>query len=496
MDTHRFDPRARRVGAPAHRNPASRESGIALFIVLVLILVLTIVIFQLTFTTKVEERIAQNRQGFLEMTYTLQAVARSGLEALETDLLEDLGLIDDLEEDPADPTGGLGGPGPGPVDGRDQDDDDDAGDGEAEERFDTIHEGWGYEVRESLNEAEVVMRIIDGESRIDLNHLFEYAQVPEDEEDDDIPDDLQDEVADPNAEDDELAEGEIEEYIPPTAEEIEDAELILSRLIQGIIQTNQENDFDYSEVPDPDLAAREIVNWVQVQQGEEFTRLIRSLESIRSVPGITWELFTGPVLPEDEEDDDYDDYGDEAGGLLARFGEDLGEMPGFEQLDDGVERVPSPLGLRDVLTAHSTGKINLNTARPEVLAALLLGIEDPEEAREYAFQIDVHRNLYAVPEEEEGAAPPPIGEEEGTQEFNEFRSFSDIGKVDETWTEGTSPTILDVLRESLEPVSAFRSTFFTVRLTAERDDRTLSGTMEVVREENDIIVISWEETRR
>ena len=71
----RFQKRTGSAGAEAGgsqiptrpRSAAAGQEGIALFIVLVLVVVLTIVIFQLTFTTKIEERISRNRQGFLSL---------------------------------------------------------------------------------------------------------------------------------------------------------------------------------------------------------------------------------------------------------------------------------------------------------------------------------------------------------------------------------------------------------------------------------------------
>jgi len=69
---------------------------------------------------------------------------------------------------------------------------------------------------------------------------------------------------------------------------------------------------------------------------------------------------------------------------------DVLEQAGFELFDEGVSAVPTPIGLRHVLTANSSGKINLNTARPEVLMALLRSFEDFDEAKEIAWMIYDH----------------------------------------------------------------------------------------------------------
>ena len=72
-----------------------RQEGMALFVVLVLVLVLTVLITQLVFVTKIEERISRNRQGYVSLSYALQAGARQVLQNLSTDLMEDLGYFDD-----------------------------------------------------------------------------------------------------------------------------------------------------------------------------------------------------------------------------------------------------------------------------------------------------------------------------------------------------------------------------------------------------------------
>ena len=475
------------------RSAAAGQEGIALFIVLVLVVVLTIVIFQLTFTTKIEERISRNRQGFLELSYTLQAVARNGLQALETDLMDDLGFIED-EDDSVD--GAAGAPGLGNAAGAGAGGGGGGG-GRQQERYDHRHEEWAHELNESLNDSDVTLRIVSGEGCIDLNHLFEYPQYTE-EELEEIEDDGGEPPSLPglpNTEDDDEdlddLEEEIEEWEPPTQEQVEDAELILSRLIQSLISSNEEGEFPYLETPDPDAVAREIVGWVESRQEEESTRLIRSLEPLLEIDGVTGELYYGPQ-PEDLEEDERDED-DLFGSIL----DEVTEMPGFEQFEDGVEEIPRPLGLRDVLTVHSSGKINLNVARPEVYAALMLSFEDLDEALEIAFEIDAWLNSFEEAEDGQQVAGEPTEEEEEEGEsFQQLQKFDDLGQVNETWTEGgaSDDNILDLLRIDLEPVSVYKSDFFTIQVDGERDNRRMRGTMAVARVEMDLIVLSWEES--
>ena len=490
MDTPR-NPTTTDTRSLAEARP--REAGMALFIVMILVLILTIVIFQLDFTVKIEERVSKHRSGFLEMSYSLQAAARSGLQLLETDLLEDLGLVEDETEEDEDGGGNFGDfgqNGPGPNDQVNPDT------GETEtERYDLRHEEWALEVEDQINEVEILMRITDGEGRISLNHLFEYPQYPPDPDDPDADP----EIPDPDPEDPEDLEEE-PEWEPPTSEQKEDAELILSRLIQAIIATNEDNGFEYFDTPDPDLAARAIVDYVLTRVENENARLIRSLEPIRKLPEVTWELFEGPRPdPEEEEEDEFEDD-----DPFAQFGIEGAALPGFETSEDGlgVEAIPRRLGLKEFLTVHSSGKINLNTAPRQILVALTLSIEDFDEAMEIAEAIEFHLNSYQEEEEEDPSAPTPTETdeegEEATEEFNQFTKFDDLSEVDETWTEGdaTEDTIMDLLRRDLEPVSVFKSEFFDIRIEGERDQRKVSAVMGVVRKEHDIIVLSWQESIR
>ena len=179
-------------------HPSLRQEGMALFVVLVLVLVLTVLITQLVFVTKVEERISQNRQGHVELSYALQSAARQVLQNLSDDLMEDLGYfeVDDLEGDTLDLGGdgggihttGGGGPGTGlsgglPGGGAGGG----AGGGEGAEnstRIDTRHESWAYPLQDSIDQVQLSGQVIDGEYCIDLNYIFELASLSDESEED------------------------------------------------------------------------------------------------------------------------------------------------------------------------------------------------------------------------------------------------------------------------------------------------------------------------
>ncbi|MGA1201449.1 MAG: hypothetical protein ACO4BJ_00545 [Planctomycetota bacterium] len=465
----------------------------ALFIVLILVLILTIVIFQLTYTTKIEERISRNRDGFQEITYSLQGFARSAIQLLEQDLMEDLGLF---EEEAEEDTGNFGdfGSNNGPP----QQVNPNTGEAETE-RYDLRHETWAVEIEDQMNDVEATVWIRDGEGRISLNHLFDYPQY-EEEALEDLPGGIDIPPIAAGSEDEE--EDEEEEWEPPTVEQLEDAELILSRMIQMIIAENEQNTFDYVVTPDPDEAASAIVEYVAARMENENTRLLRSLEPIRGLPEVGYELFDGPQpTPEElleELDEEFEGEFSNA-GLFEEL--ESSQIPGYEMFEDGVRGIPRRLGLRDFLTVHSSGKINLNTVAKPVLVGLLLSFESFDEAVEIATAIEEHLNSYKEEDEEDlsGQTPSPAeGEEEETEEFEKFTKFDDLASVDETWTEGeaSEDSIMDLLRFDLAELSVFKSTYFDIQIEGEREGRKLAATMGVARLVDQIIVLSWEESPR
>ncbi len=503
-----------------HGNKPS-ERGIALFVVLILVLVLTVVITQLIFVTKIEERITNNRLGRTSLSYAVQASARQVLQTLSDDLMNDLGYLaeDDLESDMMDGFGDVGGAGsqlpgglniPGGTGGG-------GGGGEGEgdrsdDPVDTHHDRWADPIQDSINGIQVEGVVVDGESCIDLNHLFELVSLSEEEEEIDS-----EEIGEQSPEaqgllDDFLAGEEIgEEFIPPEQEDLEEAQIVLERLVEALVDYNEEYGFDYNETPNPSAVAEAIVTMVHQRVLDENQRRIRSLDSIRRLEEITWELFYGPIDPEtlEEESDGFDDLGiDSQIGDISEIipGTFAGlESAGYELEDGGVSQLPTPIGLRHVLTANSSGKINLNTARPEVLIALLRSFDDFEEAKEIAWMIREHCNNYQQEIDEvtgeildDLMGSMGIDEEEQVQEFQHFTSFEQIKQVDPTWEEdsGSEDSIYALLSQDLEEHTVFSSNFFTATIEGTSEDRSLSGRMVCARKGQHVVVLSWKEVRR
>ncbi|HIO66103.1 MAG TPA: hypothetical protein EYN40_05345 [Planctomycetes bacterium] len=489
---------------PSH----SSQQGMALFVVLILVLVLTVVITQLLFVTKIEERISRNRQGRVSISYAVQATARQVLQSLSSDLMEDLGYLDDgIEDDSLLGSSGGGGtqlPGgitlPGSGGGTTP-----GTDGESNTPADTPHDAWAYPIQDSINQVQIAGLVIDGESCIDLNHIFKLVLIAEEDSGEDG--DSSDGSTEPGGE---VGDGELlEEYILPEQEEVDDATVMLERLIEAVIDFNTESGFDYYNVPDPQGAAEAIVSMVHQRVLDEQTRRIRSLDSIRHLDEVSWELFNGPVDPATLEEDyegereNSDEWMDDFSSLLPGSFEGL-EASGFELLDGGVDQIPTPIGLRHVLTANSTGKINLNTARPEVLIALMRSFDDFDEAREIAWQIRDHCNSYQqeIDEVTGEILEDLLGDigvdEEIEQQFQHFTSFEQLKQVDESWEDGgaSEDSIYALLQQDLEEHSTFTSNFFTTTIEGTSEDRSLSGRMVCARKGQHVLVISWKEVRR
>ncbi len=514
---------------------SSGDSGMALFIVLVLVLVLTVVITQMVFVTQVEKRISQNRQGFVQLNYALQASSRLVMQKVTEDLMEDLGLLEELDLEGGDTLGqvpdtnpnanagpGGGGPGSAAEEGESTSESNDA--------VDTRHDVWAYPIQDTVNDIQVTGDIIDGESCIDLNHIFELVLFEEEEEtgaEGDIPDlggigvptdsgfdpgsvSLDPENSFPSG------SGFVEEeFVLPEQEQVDDAEYMLQRLMEAVIDYNQENGFNYEDTPDPTEAAAAIVGYVFQRVSDEKTRRIRSLDSILQLEEISLEFFEGPVDPmaaELEESGERD--GMDSGMASGLSGLGLDDLPGigsldfleqsgYSLLDEMVEGPVTPLGLRHVLTANSSGKINLNTARPEVIIALIPSFEDFQEAKEIAWQIyqrgDTYREL--TEEEEAAAAEIPFGEDEEdvAQDFEHFTNINQLSQINEDWNSsevGGEPSITDLLKEDLEKNVVFKSQYFTANLKGTKENQTLSGKLICARRDRHVVVLSWRELKR
>ncbi len=550
---------------PWKKRRGSNE-GLALFVVLVTSVVLFVIVTQLCYTVGVEETIALSRRYRQSMELALVAASRGAIFRIQDDRVDD---ASEASSDAASAMQGAGGLGNLPGAGMAGSGGDTTGDGAAggnqtppalPTTIDGRHEDWARKSTEQINEFNVEVRMSDGESRIDLNHLFSYAQLPTeageqgadgagnaDADGDGTPDEVgaggggnagadgsgaggESGGSGADAGGDE-ADGEdevVEEWAPPSPEQELATQQMLSRLVEAVIGSNLEQGFEYTETPNPDLVADAIVRYVRERASNERTRVFRTIDPLLDLPEIGWELFHGPPDPSKEEAEGADDndgerddelVADEVAtedsqfGLVASLASELGiDLTEFEELADGegVEQIARPLGLRDVFTAYSSGKINLNTARPEIITALLSSFPDFNEAWKVAHEIDAHLNRYADEPEDSDAAgagadagaaaagasgdAAASGEEE-EKEFNLFRSLDDLGNVNEEWADSGVPdddAVLPRLKADLKN-AVFGSQYFAARLIAKKGKGELEGEVTLWHDatESKIRVLAW-----
>ena len=231
-----------------------------------------------------------------------------------------------------------------------------------------------------------------------------------------------------------------------------------------------ETSIDYGiEHYNSDQLARDIIDYVLARRTSEEQNRIYHVTELLNIPSVTRELFYGPepmdIPPEGIETPGgfllhRDEFGDLAstfiydtdqefvreqeadalaglmdvfpGGLPAEVIMEHGrEFPGIGGLNansltrgmtgpaqvfdeegyEYIEQPERPIGLREIFTTFSSGKININTASVPVLYALLLSLKEgnEEEAETVALQINDYRFEFQQFEGEEGVEAPEVG---------------------------------------------------------------------------------------
>lgn len=497
-----------RLGGPDRR----RCGGIALLVVLIVFVVLYLVVYQLFFTTTMEERLAQVRYGEVEADLAQHSAALFVLTLLLEDLSQGQGGGAAGAAGAAGGMGGLDGAlggapelgvagAAGVADGGQFVPIDAAGAAGAQ-WFDYKRENIFQPNEQQIGGTTVKITMADGESRIDLNHLFDYVRM-EDEEltpgmvdvadedlvaaveggatDAEVEANLRRTIeestggrtssrsagaggegpeagADRVGEDDERIstvtdDYELEPFFErPDEERIQMTVDMLSRTLLMLFSQNEDNGYLYSERYFPESIATAIVDYVLERRMSPAQNRVYLLSELLNIDGVTAELFYGPVpvlglevgdgfivqrdvfgdiVPEyqfaDADADLIEAERAELDGLLEQFGPyasfppELGldpmlansltrgmSQPIIEVDDFGEEFVvepPMPLGLKDIFSTFSTGKININTAPLPVLFGLLVSLEE-EEAQHVAVSIDDYRNRFQqmVADGEEGVA--------------------------------------------------------------------------------------------
>ncbi len=400
----------------------------------------------------------------------------------------------------------------------------------------------------------------------------------------------------------EIAEGGLNSaqkpWVPPTEEQRELVREMLTRAIDLTIRMNEDRGFFYRfQLPNPASLAVVIEDFCYQRRAQPFQNSFHLVSELLNIEGLTPELFYGPIpdIPPNEEfydtDQFYayrkDEFGDLVGEALyaseewrldqeyrrAEFEQLMSVAEGpfqhyaglgalgnpltrsMQEYPEDVDGLgllvpPQPIGLRDIFSTHSSGKININTASPPVIYGLLLSLEE-EEAQKVALDVESYRYLYQEemsPEELEGgvagvddARSPDLGqprrqppeedellEEDGfTEEMSEMTAglenpetnyFTDLrqlvlidgeeGDADDFLTENTGVEVIDAdfktpyqrVRDDLSQVVVFGSSYFAVTLKIKADGSPVvrEGTLLVHRdvEARRIEVIQWKELER
>jgi len=504
-------------------------------VVMILFVVLYMVVFHLHFYTKMEERVAQVRHGDIQSQDALYSVAQLVVAQLVEDLSQDYSEGADSQgagapgANPGDADAGLagggragggrggagrGGAGGGGAGGGDATADDSsfvpiAGVGGASpgvaaggspQHIDYLLEAVFNSQTQSLGDVEVKVEIVDNERRFDLNRIFRYVRVPEEDGAVTGPDGtltegdlaglaqeagtgeegsrtlarrMREEIGllgnarersrpgqgdeapqdDPETPEDESVtaaeaamglgeERALMEFVEPSAERLEATTQMLARAIEVVISLNEDRGFFYDGTYESSQIADEIVDYVIARRTAEVQNRLYDTAELLNLENVTSELYFGPVPKEIPEEGLILDGGfvisrDKFGDLVANFTyddyfleeqalrhEELQELeeqfgshmnfPGIgglegnsltrgmtgpaqlydEESDSEYVAEPTlPMGMREIFTTFSTGKINLNTASVPVLYALLPSLTEGADgqANQVAVLINQHR---------------------------------------------------------------------------------------------------------
>lgn len=331
--------------------PRDRDEGIALIVVFILFVVLYLVVFQLEYSTKMEEELAEIRATEAQGAFAISSVAAEIMARLAEDANADqskqgssmaggagsaLTAVGGAAGLPAGVTpeqlaqfnqlspeqqqellrqGQAAGvvPGAGGAAGaavsvpgaatQSQ------GSGTIDYYLESVVDPGGHPV--SYNGIEIEFRIIDNERCFDLNRLWEYARLPDDtlteaQQAGDVEEArraVEESTgttlgsplgAVPSDEEAELNSASVE-WVPPTEESRELTRLLLERAIEMLIRYNEENGFFYYfATPQPAVLAAAIEDYCHQRRIATYHNKITVLTELLNLEGVTPELFYGP----------------------------------------------------------------------------------------------------------------------------------------------------------------------------------------------------------
>lgn len=331
---------ARRRRAPSRdAERGERRSGIALLVVLVLFTILMLVVYQLQFSTKLEEELAEVRATDTLGTFAISSVCSHILTVIAEDFRESRmsassagggagaaggqggGQGEGGQRGPSNPTAGSdpgrpGGAGGGET-GAPQ-----AGGGSSTSdpgTYDYILKRVFQRDQKTIGGVTVRFRLVDNERKISLNDLWDYvrpqvdtlsaaneeqaeedAQKKADEEnkkkeDPSAAKKAADGAAGLDGESEEDLDPTQEEFVQPSEEKRELARQMLERIIDLTLRLNESRGFFYKfSPPNPGTLAVAIEDYCLQRRSQNFHNVITNVTELLNIPGIIPELFYGP----------------------------------------------------------------------------------------------------------------------------------------------------------------------------------------------------------
>ena len=370
----RVRPDSRRLAVPSGRTGlADRRRGIALLVVMVVFVILYLVVFHLDYWTRMEAHVANVRASEAQSIDALW----SAMVFVSSILVED--LKQDLMEGGA---GGAAGAGRSPMgDGGEEGMGEPAPDPADSANFVPINAPAGaqggatggsshvdyklenvfQDTTQEIGEISVKGRIVDNESKLNLNRLFDIALLIRQTQEAGTPggpggalpgvseDELADAVLgagnDAEAEEnlatiaqdggamsrirdggeggpgvgranregddpgtpavaDELTtqlglqeDVELTKFTEPTSEAIQDTQEVLRRAVQFMLSTNESWGYEYEEHYQPDEIAGHIIEYVLARRRSPIQNIIYHPSELLNIYSITPELYYGPKVP-------------------------------------------------------------------------------------------------------------------------------------------------------------------------------------------------------
>ena len=317
-----------------------RRDGMALFVALVVVMILYVLVYQLWHCSIIETRIVRNQGGYMKAALAMRSAVAYAISLIQEDLVQDV-------EEKSGTSLGTGSAGLSPAA-------DTPGPGIAAPKldpsalsksgagkvgagggvpklggwYDYINESIFQPRRQRINDIDVKIEISDGESRINLNKLWGYVSLWQNETtgvasvaDREAeaaraaglsPEDLkggkkkasgaasgEDKLADilgagamtPSAEEE-------EEWVEPDPEERKAAQRLIADCIIHMVESNIENGFVYQRLYEADMIAERIEQYVFERKSADEQNFIFTTAELLQVEGVTPELYNGPMPPE------------------------------------------------------------------------------------------------------------------------------------------------------------------------------------------------------